>query len=182
MQRALRLCGDKASASDLVQDTMERALSRRRTFEGENLLAWTTRIMRNRFIDLRRGHRLSSGASCESLPAPSFEPDPMDQILNVIDLDDLGALLAELEQKDRELFRLAYFEGWSHRAIAHRMVLEVSTTGTRLFRIKARLRKSLASVAAARHGRAREGHPAHGQSSSRGGQLPPGLSAGVANC
>jgi RNA polymerase sigma-70 factor (ECF subfamily) len=58
---ALRLCGNRDEAEDLVQDTMCKALGAERQFKpGTNLAAWLTRIMRNARFDKRRTIRAST--------------------------------------------------------------------------------------------------------------------------
>src|SRR2546427_8798830 len=56
---ALWLAPREADARDLVQETYLRALEARETFRpGASMRAWLARILRNRFIDLRRRNGL----------------------------------------------------------------------------------------------------------------------------
>jgi RNA polymerase sigma-70 factor (ECF subfamily) len=56
--RALRLCGDRAAADDVVQDTFERALRFADTYErGTNLRAWALRVLFSVFVTKWRRRR-----------------------------------------------------------------------------------------------------------------------------
>src|SRR5919109_2696506 len=51
---ALALCGNRADAEDLVQETMLTVLRRPRRLRGDSELAYLMTMLRNRFIDDRR--------------------------------------------------------------------------------------------------------------------------------
>lgn len=148
--RAMQLCNREDRAQDLVQDTFERALSHRSSFESGALLAWLQRIMRNLFIDGCRAARRYVEPDWDALPAPVQEVEPINDVLEILNIDDLKQQLSMLRRGDREIFQLAYFDGWSRRAIAERFGLEMSTTCTRLFRVKAKMRAGLERVIAGR--------------------------------
>jgi RNA polymerase sigma-70 factor (ECF subfamily) len=61
--RALRLCGDAATADDVVQDTIERALRFSHQYErGTNLRAWVQQVLFSVFITRWRRQRRERGA------------------------------------------------------------------------------------------------------------------------
>ena len=144
---ALRLCRDPAEASDLVQDTFERALrSRDRLRPGSNLRAWLLTILRNLFIDkCRRGAReprselkLELIDSAFALPAPEAEP----RWASIT-----GAHLREAVDKLSEDFRSVYLmhalEGRSYAEISTRLGIPGATVGTRLIRARRKLKALL---------------------------------------
>src|SRR5438270_483783 len=51
---AFALCGSRERAEDLVQDTVERVLSRPRFLRSDNDLAYLLRALRNTFVSQRR--------------------------------------------------------------------------------------------------------------------------------
>jgi RNA polymerase sigma-70 factor (ECF subfamily) len=56
--RALRLCGDRATADDVVQDTIERALRFADQYErGTNLRAWSCQVLFSVFVTRWRRRR-----------------------------------------------------------------------------------------------------------------------------
>ncbi|MBI1727300.1 MAG: hypothetical protein HYR50_08520 [Candidatus Rokubacteria bacterium] len=65
---ALWLCGDPTEASDLTQDTYERAFRARASLTRTNMRAWLFTILRHRFLNVRR-HREVAGE------VPLEEPD-----------------------------------------------------------------------------------------------------------
>jgi RNA polymerase sigma-70 factor (ECF subfamily) len=61
--RALRLCGDTATADDVVQDTIERALRFSHQYErGTNLRAWAQQVLFSVFVTRWRRRRRERGA------------------------------------------------------------------------------------------------------------------------
>jgi RNA polymerase sigma-70 factor, ECF subfamily len=159
---ALRLCRDQASAADLVQDTIERALANRDRFtRGTQLSSWLRTIMRNIFAD---NWRRANVHPQMSLPPESCgtwgpcardaEPDgggPGDledaARWRYVDDDQLRAALAQLPEPLRLAFELHTAEGLSYAALAQRLGIAVSTVGTRLLRARRRLRATLMRAA-----------------------------------
>ncbi len=137
------LSQDHAAADDLVQAALECAwLARDRFPPGNNLVAWLKSIIRNRFIDDRR-HAAVCQRWLEMDESPAPEPlGPLD----VLGLDDVVAAMGRLGNAERELIELAYFKRISHREISAQLGAPMSTTGTRLFRAKAKLRRTLQEV------------------------------------
>ncbi|HVZ88523.1 MAG TPA: RNA polymerase sigma factor [Polyangia bacterium] len=140
---AVRLVRDNADADDLVHDTVERALSCRHMFRaGSSLKAWMRSIMRNLFIDQwRRG-----GTSIELDPDRMAGPAPGTGDfgpLDVLQMEHILAAAGQLSPRDREMFASAHVHQLSYREIAAQFCLTVETVGTRLFRIRRRLRAIL---------------------------------------
>jgi RNA polymerase sigma-70 factor (ECF subfamily) len=150
LTRARRLCPDEAGANDLVQSALERALRRRTSFREGSVLAWTMRIMQNLFIDECRRCRRNADTPVDQLAAPEVEPTFIEEVLDVIDAADLRGALGRLAPSERELFELAYFQQWPRDLIAARLGLRLNTTGTRLFRVKQKVRNMLQSLLAER--------------------------------
>jgi RNA polymerase sigma factor (sigma-70 family) len=150
--RALVWTQSQASADDLVQDTIERALLNRQRFRpGTNFRAWTTAIMRNLFIDERRrsSMRLVSATPPDEEPAQEAAAGPLDP-LDLLDGADIRAALGDLRPNDRAIFELAYFQDVSYREIATRFRMRLRTVGSRLFRIRAKLRATLERICSRR--------------------------------
>src|SRR5687767_12441594 len=95
---ARALTGDRAAADDLVQDTLERALSRFHLWRrGSDLRAWLFTIMHNIFINqarsrMRYPHEALDGPTADALQYR--EPDWSD-------LRDIGEALARLPVEQR---------------------------------------------------------------------------------
>jgi RNA polymerase sigma-70 factor (ECF subfamily) len=177
-QRALFLAQDRTAAEDLLQETLERALQSRDRFrEGSNLGAWVFSIMRNLFIDGRRRRAIRARleqkafwlgelepltrdperddeapryAECGRIDVGASDPGALTP-LDVITSDDVEAAVAMLAPAQQEIFMLAYgVRRLSYREIAIKLGIPASTTGTRLLRVRAKVRRRLEHVYEAR--------------------------------
>ncbi len=138
---ARALVGDAVRADDLVQDALERALTRLDTFQpGTNMRAWLFTILRNAFInDLRRSRQSpASPETIEGLMAPA--PPSQDDGLA---LGDLRRALDRLSPEMREVVLLIGLEGLSYEEAAEILKVKVGTVKSRLSRGREALRKLL---------------------------------------
>jgi RNA polymerase sigma-70 factor, ECF subfamily len=93
---ARALCGDAALADDLVQDCVERALSRSSLYDpARPLRAWLFAILRNIFISgLRKSSRLQVVKTVDELyegeDAVRAEPDQQREILVLVSLEEMS--------------------------------------------------------------------------------------------
>lgn len=142
---ALKLCGDHATAEDLVQDALLRAF---RAHEGlrnrERPRFWLTKVLLSASVDrARREARRERDISLEderfSLFDTLVEEDPLpysDRLhLDFLDLFDdanLTGALQRINQGHRAALVLAYVYGYKAREIAE---LTGTTTGTVLARL-----------------------------------------------
>jgi RNA polymerase sigma-70 factor, ECF subfamily len=148
---AMFLTQDRAAADDLVQETLERALANRRQFAlGTNLKAWTTSIMRSRFLDERR--RIAIRRRAPDLSPPVAPPTPADARLELLSMADVEEALATLSPQNRELFKRAYIDRVSYQELSVQFDMPVNTVGTRLRRLRLKVRVILEQVYRARAG------------------------------
>ncbi|WP_044872946.1 sigma-70 family RNA polymerase sigma factor [Pseudomonas sp. LFM046] len=135
---ALWLTRNASSADDLVQATLERALSRWGSKGDGNLRAWLFAILYRQFLDgqrrARRHARLleffSGGRSEE---APSTE----ELVVNQSTLEAFGQLPAE----QRALLLLVSVEGLSYKEAAETLGIPIGTVMSRLSRARKALRE-----------------------------------------
>lgn len=137
---AWALTGNRASADDLVQDTLERAWSRLHLWQaGSDMRAWLFAIMHNVFVNGVRARRLETVAlEGEALEAPA-QGTQEDGLL----LRDLQAGLAQLPPEQREVLLLAGLEGMRYEEIAGVLGVPIGTVMSRLSRGRERLRTIL---------------------------------------
>lgn len=135
---ARSLAGDAASADDLVQSALERALRRWHTRRDDAALqSWLFSILYRQFVDERR--RAARWQRVLTL----FVPQQADQSPSAERVHDGRALLAafaQLPAEQRALLLLVAVEGFSYREAADTLGLPIGTVMSRLSRARDRLR------------------------------------------
>lgn len=136
---ALWLCRESGSADDLVQATVERALSRsHQRREGQDLRAWLFTILYRLFLDGKRRERLHArwlawfGRGSDE--AVGSETESI-----VLAHADLQAF-AQLSTEQRALLLLVSVEGLSYKEAAQALGIPIGTVMSRLSRARAALR------------------------------------------
>jgi len=142
---ARALTGDRSLADDLVQDTLERALSRFHLWRrGSDLRAWLFTIMHNIYVNqtrarLRHVHEaLEDGSAAEAVHAR--EPD-------WLELRDLDGALARLPHEQRAVLLLVGLEQFTYEEAARVLDIPIGTVMSRLSRGRERLRTILGGEA-----------------------------------
>ncbi|MDB5814022.1 MAG: subfamily polymerase, sigma-24 subunit [Rhodocyclales bacterium] len=136
---ARALTGDTSRADDLVQDTLERALSRWILWRPGNLRAWLFTIMHNIFVNQLRGAAPLDYRPDELVPELAVRPDQEDGL----GLRDLDKALQQLSVDQRETLLLVTLEELSYEEAAKVLGVPVGTIMSRLFRARERLRVAL---------------------------------------
>jgi RNA polymerase sigma-70 factor, ECF subfamily len=142
---AFRICEDRDTAEDLVQETYLRAW---RSFDrfalGTNCRAWLYRIFFNVHSEHRRTqarkpvvfslHRVKETALSSETPTPSD-----------LTLEEVKVVFAELAEPYRVALILADIEGMRYREIADALGVPIGTVMSRLSRGRQILRDRLAA-------------------------------------
>lgn len=139
---ALWLARDGTSADDLVQATLERALSRgAQQREREGLRPWLFTILYRLFLDgKRREKRHARWLGWIGLSTAS-ETSRMDATeSSVFAQADLQAF-ARLPEQQRALLLLVSVEGLSYKEVAQALDIPIGTVMSRLSRARAALRE-----------------------------------------
>jgi RNA polymerase sigma-70 factor (ECF subfamily) len=140
---ARALTGERSAADDLVQDTLERALSRFHLWrQGSDLRAWLFTIMHNLYVNqvrarVRQQHDALDEAAAES--ARSQEPD-------WAELRDIDQALARLPDEQRAVVLLVGLEQFTYEEAARVLDIPLGTVMSRLSRGRERLRLILAAA------------------------------------
>lgn len=156
---ALRMTRNPEDASDLVQETLERAFRSFHQFKpGTNLKAWLFRILTNSYINgYRKRQRQPLQSSTEdvedwqmmaaeshsSTGLRSAETEALDRLPD----GDVKRALAEIPEDFRIAVYLADVEGFAYKDIAEIMGTPVGTVMSRLHRGRSQLRDKLADYA-----------------------------------
>jgi RNA polymerase sigma-70 factor (ECF subfamily) len=145
---ATALSGNAALADDLVQDGLERALTRAATLQQpERLGAWLRSIVHNLYLDELRRRRVRGVpvdmADMANDLALSTQP------ANHGGMADLTRAMAALSVEHRQILVLAGVEELSYREIAEELAVPLGTVMSRLARARAALRGVLEAPAPA---------------------------------
>ena len=138
-------------ADDLVQATIERALSHQASFQpNSNLMAWMRRIMSNMVVDgwrhQNRYPRCPLDVHAHAAPLPEA-PEAWEGLSG----GDLRAAIGQLRPSFRQVFEL-YLRGLPYQDIAARLGIPIGTVGTRLLRGRTQLRVLLGKTLEQRAG------------------------------
>jgi RNA polymerase sigma-70 factor (ECF subfamily) len=139
---ARALTGDSHRADDLVQDTLERALTKFHLWRhGSDLRAWMFTIMHNVFINQLKARRelaLDDAVEDGLRSAPQSDP---------LELRDLDAVLGRLSVEQREVLLLVGLEQLSYAEVSRALDIPVGTVMSRLSRGRERLRALMSGTA-----------------------------------
>jgi len=130
--------GDGPDAEDVTSEVFERALRYRRSFDrakGEPV-AWLLGIARRCADDALAGRRRDHAETEELADLRSLEDDTLRRVT-------LGAALAQLSERDRELIALRYGGELTAAQIAKLMGAQTNAIEVALHRALARLRRLL---------------------------------------
>lgn len=137
---AQALTGRSGNCDDLVQDTLERALTKWPLWRrGSNLRAWLFSIMHNVFVNQIRKPQLVEYRAEEEMPEPAERPTQGDNLA----LRDLERALAQLSIEHREVLLLVALEELSYDEVAHVLGVPPGTVMSRLSRARLRLQSLL---------------------------------------
>ena len=135
---ARALTGDRSAADDLVQDTLERALSRFHLWRrGSDLRAWMFTIMHNIFVNQIRSRMRRQHEALETEPATDAVRAPD---LDWLELRDLDAALGRLPEEQRAVVLLVGLEQFTYEEAARVLDVPIGTVMSRLSRGRERLR------------------------------------------
>lgn len=142
---ARALCRDVATADDLVQDCLTRALAKTHLWqEGTDLRAWLFTILHNQHVNrIRRAVR--EGAAVElSENEPLLTQAPRQD--RRLELRDLNCALARLPDEQRSVILLVGLEGMRYEDVAEVLDVPVGTVRSRLSRGREALRRLMGAV------------------------------------
>ncbi len=139
---ARALAGDSHRADDLVQDTLERALTKFHLWRhGSDLRAWMFTIMHNVFINQLKARReLALDEAVEDGLQSAPQSDPLE-------LRDLDTALRRLPVEQREVLLLVGLEQLSYAEASQALGVPVGTVMSRLSRGRERLRAVMSGTA-----------------------------------
>lgn len=142
---ARALARDVATADDLVQDCLARALGKLHLWqEGTDLRAWLFTILHNQYVNqVRRAVREGAAVGLsETEPMLTRAPHQGSRL----ELRDLERAIAKLPEEQRSVILLVGLEGMRYEEVAEVLGVPVGTVRSRLSRGREALRRLMGIV------------------------------------
>mgnify|MGYP001827038629 FL=1 len=133
LRYAFGLVGRRAVAEDLVQDAFLRL--HEQWDEVRQPRAWLFRCVRNRAYNHIRDHKRETLTDDTERDQDEQREAPDETLGRLEAAGTIHLLLGELDQRDRELVHLKYFEGLKYSHISERTGMSVGNVGYRLHHI-----------------------------------------------
>ena len=145
---AVRVCGNKADAEDLVFRTFEHAVRKIGQYDGRAaFFSWLYAIMFNFWrMDMRRKGANALVFDGEIPETEDLRPDPAEELAAQSDGESVRAAIAELPESQRAVVVLRYYEDMSMEQMATVLDIPVGTVKHRLFMAKRELAAKLAKT------------------------------------
>jgi RNA polymerase sigma-70 factor (ECF subfamily) len=141
---ARALVADRASADDLVQDTLERAWAKLHLYRrGTDLRAWLFTVMHNVHVNKVRSARPTDPLEDE-MPELAQRAAQGDSLV----VRDLDRAIARLPDEQRAVLLLVTLEEMSYDQVARALGIPIGTVMSRLSRAREKLRAMMLGQAA----------------------------------
>jgi RNA polymerase sigma-70 factor (ECF subfamily) len=147
-----RIVGNPAVAEELVQESFLRVWHRADGFHSDRgaLGSWVLTVARNQALDYVRsleGRSAKRAVSVEDTEPPVAVQASEERILDGIQLRKVRAAIAKLDENQRRVIELAYFEGLTQSEMAARISQPLGTVKTWTRMALKSLREELGMVA-----------------------------------
>jgi RNA polymerase sigma-70 factor (ECF subfamily) len=143
---ARALVGDRATADDLVQDTLERAWAKLHLYRrGTDLRAWLFTVMHNVHVNRVRAARPTDPLE-EDMPELAQRASQGDALL----VRDLDRAISRLPDEQRAVLLLVTLEEMSYDTVARTLEIPIGTVMSRLSRAREKLRAMMLGQGATR--------------------------------
>ena len=138
----LRYSNNRELAEDWLQDSFISIFKNIKTFDPlkGKFYTWASRVTVNTILMHKRKNRIKFYGEENILPMDvKVEP----KIVSSIQYQDLIEKLKDLPDGFRTVFNLYEIEGFTHKEIAQKLEISISTSKTQLMRAKLALRKKI---------------------------------------
>lgn len=141
-----RICGQRQAAEDVLHDVYLTIWKRAGAYEPSRAspITWLATIARNRAIDWRRAQNVRRLTPIEDAP-PIADSAPLasDAIVADQDAHQLHGCLDNLEQRQRDAIRTAFFDGATYAELAEQQNVPLGTMKSWVRRGLLKLRECL---------------------------------------
>ena len=141
----LRLGASEGQAEEVLQEALLTVWRKAHLFDRKKAAAstWIFTIARNRRIDILRKRKFPEIEAEDPSLVPDAPRAPDEEVIGAREGDAVRAALEKIPEEQRELVRLAFYNGWSHSKIAADTNLPLGTVKSRLRLAFSRLRNEL---------------------------------------
>lgn len=142
----LRICGDTQAAEDVLHDVYLVIWRRAGAWEPGRAspITWLATIARNRAIDWRRAQTVRRSVPIDEAPdIPDASPDAEAMLVAAGERRSLRQCLDELESRQRNAIRTAFFDGLTYAELATARGVPLGTVKSWVRRGLARLKECL---------------------------------------
>ena len=141
----LRLGASAGQAEEVLQEALLTVWRKARLFDRKKAAAstWIFTIARNRRIDILRKRKFPEIDADDPSLVPDAPRAPDEEVIGAREGEAVRLALEKLPEEQRELVRLAFYNGWSHSKIAEDTNLPLGTVKSRLRLAFSRLRNEL---------------------------------------
>ncbi|MCE0496855.1 MAG: sigma-70 family RNA polymerase sigma factor [Methylacidiphilales bacterium] len=146
---ALRMLANEVEAQDMLQEVFLSIWNKADTFRPERgtAFSWVVTQLRNRTIDRLRSKRRrdewTETYAADLTPSGSATPSSTENFDASARAREVRSALDQLGEEQRQVLRLAFFEGLTQSEIAEKLEEPLGTIKARAFRGMARLRSAL---------------------------------------
>ena len=140
-------------STDIVQDVFLKVWDRRETISvSDSLRPYLLKAIYNRALNSIRGtsyrqqYRNEFSERIERLSSQTYDPDANEVIRKLYLKDDMAAIedaVRLLPDRCRQIFRMSYIDGMSHKEIALKLGITVSTVDNHIYKALKMLRDNL---------------------------------------
>lgn len=141
----LRLGASDGQAEEVLQEALLTVWRKAHLFDRKKAAAstWIFTIARNRRIDILRKKKFPEIDAEDPSLVPDAPRAPDEEVIEAHEGAAVRVALEKLPDEQRELVRLAFYNGWSHSKIAADTNLPLGTVKSRLRLAFSRLRNEL---------------------------------------
>ncbi|MBO6811522.1 MULTISPECIES: RNA polymerase sigma factor [Marinobacter] len=139
---AYSLTGSMADADDLLQNTVERILTRDMPSDVD-LMKWAFRICRNVWIDECRARKVRRDATEHPELSDGQVTDGEHQTTKEIEWSRVDAAMSRLPEDQRQIISLVAIQGMPYKMVAEILEVPKGTVMSRLARARAALSEAL---------------------------------------
>ena len=141
----MRLGASDGQAEEVLQEALLAVWRKAHLFDRKKAAAstWIFTIARNRRIDILRKRKFPEIDAEDPSLVPDAPRAPDEEVIGAREGEAVRMALEKLPDEQRELVRLAFYNGWSHSKIAEDTNLPLGTVKSRLRLAFSRLRNEL---------------------------------------